>query len=85
MGLPAMALFGQTHILHDCATAAHELPATLNHPVPLCIHWLINNLYTSAYRNIIKQIFDIVIAQTNTALTYPEPNTKIGIGTVDGI
>ncbi len=41
--------------------------------------------HTRPNRNIIKQIFDIVIAQTNTALTYPEPNTKIGIGTMDGI
>src|SRR5699024_1454025 len=48
-------------------------------------YWLVDNLHTRPNRNIIKQIFDIVIAQTNTALTYPEPNTKIGIGTMDGI
>lgn len=48
-------------------------------------YWLVDNLHTRPNRNIIKQIFDIVIAQTNTALTYPKSNTKIGIGTVDGI
>ncbi|EGE64783.1 hypothetical protein EC12741_1826 [Escherichia coli 1.2741] len=37
MALLAKALFGLTHIPHGCATVAHELPATLIHPVPLCI------------------------------------------------
>ncbi len=83
MGLPAMALFGQTHILHDCATTAHELPASSSHLVQWCILLASrDNLHTRPNRNIIKQIFDIVIAQTNTALTYPKSNTKIGIGTV---
>ncbi len=35
-------------------------------------YWLVDNLHTRSNRNIIKQIFDIVIAQTNTALTYPK-------------
>ena len=29
-------------------------------------YWLVDNLHTRPNRNIIKQIFDIVIAQTNT-------------------
>ncbi len=46
-GVTGNGTFGQTHILHDCATAAHELPATLTIRFRCVFHWLINNLNTS--------------------------------------
>ena len=46
---------------------------------------LIDNLYSRANGHIIEQIFNIIVAQANTALAHPETNAKIGIGTVNGI
>ncbi len=42
-GVTAMALFGQTHILHDCATAAHNFQPLWTIRFRCVFHWLINN------------------------------------------
>ena len=86
MGLPAMALFGQTHILHDCATAAHELPASSNHPVPWVYFTGWSIICTRVPTGTLSNRYLISsLRRRIQPLTYPEPNTKIGIGTVDGI
>ncbi len=43
-GVTGMALFGQTHILHDCATAAHELQPVRAIWFSGVFYWLVDNL-----------------------------------------
>ena len=48
-------------------------------------HRLVNNLYPRSHRHVIKQVFNIVVTQADTALTHAQANTEIRIGAMNGI
>ena len=49
------------------------------------LHRLIDNLHAGANRDVVEQIFNIVIPQANTPLTDAQPDTKISIGAMNSV
>ena len=49
------------------------------------LHRLIDQLDARPHRYIIKQEFNIVIAQANAPLADAQPNAKVSVGAVDGV
>ncbi|MNN77529.1 hypothetical protein D3C81_1940000 [compost metagenome] len=45
----------------------------------------VDKLNPRSHRHGIKQVFNIVIAQANTALADPQPNSEISIGAVNSV
>ena len=46
---------------------------------------LIDKLYAGADRHVLKQEFDVIVAQTYAAVAYAQADTEVSVGAVDGV
>ena len=45
----------------------------------------IDKLHTRAYRHVIEQVFNIIVAQADAALADAQTNTKVGISAMNSV